>query len=289
MSTQLATTNGVAPPASLDEIMRLGAVLAASGFFKETKNEAEAAAKIIVGAELGISPTAALRSVHVFNGQIALHYSLIAALIKRSGKYDYKVIERSPQACEIEFYEGDTLLGTIRKTMQEMDDRKVSMSWESKDRKWKKKFPWQAYPDTMLFARALTDGQRTYCPDVGNGPLYTPEELGDEAADIDEGNIQVEVETVPPALAPPTNGLQDYINRINELRAQILAIDPDHLFVIDEAKMQKMDKSQLTTLGKTTAAQLEALQAKQAKQAEAADPQMQQIDDMFPVDQQPKF
>lgn len=214
----LITTNGM-NPTSFDELMRLGAVLAKSGFFKDTKTEAEAVAKIVVGMELGISPTAALRSVHVFNGQIALHYSLIAALIKGSGKYDYRVIERTPAACEIDFFENGEKVGTVRKTMQEMDDRKVSHSWDNKTNKWKKKYPWQAFPDTMLFARALTDGQRTYCPEVGNGPLYTPDEFDETPpmnAVMDEGGETVEQGAVIVSVEP-LNGFIDLTDLRNEL------------------------------------------------------------------------
>ena len=75
---------------------------------------------------------------------------------------------------------------------------------------------------------------------------------------------------------------QPYIDRINELRAQIITLDPNHLFVVKDEAMTRLGKEALTSLGKSTAAKLEELQAK-------ADQQMQQIDEMFPVDQQPKF
>jgi hypothetical protein len=30
----------------------------------------------------------------------------------------------------------------------------------------------------MLYARALSNGAKWYCPDVFGGPIYTPDELG---------------------------------------------------------------------------------------------------------------
>ena len=55
--------------------------------------------------------------------------------------------------------------------------------------KWKKqtetkqgcncKENWKRYPRNMFFNRAISNGVRTYCPDVlGNAPVYDPDELG---------------------------------------------------------------------------------------------------------------
>ena len=40
----------------------------------------------------------------------------------------------------------------------------------------------------MLFARAMSNGVRWYCPDVAMTPLYTPDEQGAQAADYVEAN-----------------------------------------------------------------------------------------------------
>jgi hypothetical protein len=55
---------------------------------------------------------------------------------------------------------------------------------------------WNAYPEAMLFSRALTAGMRTHCPDaLGGHPAYTPEELG--------GDDVVPVTVTEPAPAAP--------------------------------------------------------------------------------------
>jgi hypothetical protein len=36
---------------------------------------------------------------------------------------------------------------------------------------------WKKYPRNMLFARAMSNGAKWYCPDVFGGPVYTPDEL----------------------------------------------------------------------------------------------------------------
>jgi hypothetical protein len=46
----------------------------------------------------------------------------------------------------------------------------------------------------MLFARALTNGARFYCPDIFGGAVYTPEELGEQRTET----APVVVEDPPP-------------------------------------------------------------------------------------------
>ena len=63
--------------------------------------------------------------------------------------------------------------------------------------------PWEKYPRNMVFARALTNGARWYCPDVFNGPIYTPDELGAGVAIDSQGDEVYEaphVEPVAPAV-----------------------------------------------------------------------------------------
>src|SRR4030095_2920500 len=38
---------------------------------------------------------------------------------------------------------------------------------------------WRAYPRNLVFARALTNGLRWYCPNVSLGSIYTPEEVAE--------------------------------------------------------------------------------------------------------------
>jgi hypothetical protein len=57
----------------------------------------------------------------------------------------------------------------------------------------------EKFARNMLFARAMSNGVRWYCPDVFDSPVYTPEELG---ANVDgEGNY-VDVQVLEPETAP---------------------------------------------------------------------------------------
>ena len=47
---------------------------------------------------------------------------------------------------------------------------------------------WRKYPRNMLFARAMSNGVKWYCPNVFGGPVYSPDELG-ATIDADEGSV----------------------------------------------------------------------------------------------------
>jgi hypothetical protein len=166
------------PPA---DIMQLGAVLKNSGFFDDVKSEAQAIVKVMAGAEMGVGPIAAMAGIHVIKGKVTVGANLIAAAIKRSGRYDYRVIEMSNTACEIQFYEQGQKVGVSRFT--EGDAKAAGTQNMSR------------FPRNMLFARALSNGARWYTPDVFGGPIYTPEEMG---AQVDEdGDVLAIPEDLP--------------------------------------------------------------------------------------------
>jgi hypothetical protein len=61
---------------------------------------------------------------------------------------------------------------------------------------------WQKYPRNMLFARALTNGARWYCPGVYFGAVYS----GDELAEVQEPPaITVITPEVLPVATPETS------------------------------------------------------------------------------------
>ena len=158
------------PEMSLDETIRLGAVLAKSGYFADAREEAQAVVKIMKGRALGIDAITALTEIIVIKGKISMSAGLIASLIRSSGKYDYQVRERANTNCRIEFFRSAESLGDINFSME--DARRAGLV--QKDGMYEK------YPANMLFARAMSTGARAYCPDIFCGAVYTPEELGAE-------------------------------------------------------------------------------------------------------------
>lgn len=197
-STALATTT--APALSLqlqsvDDLQRLARLFSASGLFgRATGNPdahmAECAIKILAGAECGFGPFASSAGVSVINGRPGFGANLLAQAIKRHPHYDYRVLEKTDQVCRIRFLSGKEVLGEETFTTQ-MAERAGLIKGGG---------PWKQYPEAMLFARCLSAGMRTHCPDaLGGAPAYTPEELGAQGQ-IDENGVVVATVTEAPRM-----------------------------------------------------------------------------------------
>ncbi|HEX9869018.1 MAG TPA: hypothetical protein VGC99_10555 [Candidatus Tectomicrobia bacterium] len=152
------------------DLNSLGNVLAKSGYFSDTRDAAQAIVKVLAGQELGIGPITAMTGIYIVKGRVTLSANLIAATIKRSERYNYRVMEHTEKQCVVEFYESGESIGTSAFSMQ--DAQQASLGGDN----------WRKYPRNMLFARALSNGAKWFCPDIFGGPIYTPDELG---ADVD--------------------------------------------------------------------------------------------------------
>jgi hypothetical protein len=159
-----------------DEVERAAKAMAASGFFIDTKSISQAIVKIMAGQELGFGPFASMNGVYIIQGRPSFGANMMAAAVKASGRYNYRVVEMSDTKCEIAFFEQGQECGRSSFTIE--DARKAGTKNLDK------------FPRNMLFARAMSNGVRWYCPDVTNGSaVYTPEELG---AEVDgDGNVVV--------------------------------------------------------------------------------------------------
>jgi len=170
---------------SLAEIERVAASCARSGYFKDVRDASQAVVKMLAGREMGIGPIAALSSIHVVEGRPTAGASLLAAMVKRSGRYDYRVVTRSDAECVLEWFDAGKSVGM---SGFNVDDAKRAGLWG--------KANWNKYPRAMLFARALTEGLRVFAPDAAGGALYTPEELRPDAV-ADEDGVIVEAAPIP--------------------------------------------------------------------------------------------
>jgi len=159
----------IQPLEILREPKALGEVFAESGMFSDVKTAAQAVVKIIAGKELGLSPIESMNSLYMVNGKIAVSSKIIASLIKKSGKYDYKIEELTEQTCTLVFsnIEKDEPVVIGKSTFTFKDAAKAGLV--NKDN-------WKNYPRNMLFARALSNGGRWFCPDA-TASFYSVEEL----------------------------------------------------------------------------------------------------------------
>jgi hypothetical protein len=170
---------------SMDDAMKAANAMAASGFFQDARQAAQAVVKILAGQELGVGPFTAMTGVYIIQGRPALSANLMAAAVKRSGRYNFRVVELTDLRCEIIFFESGQECGRSVFTAEEA--RKAGTKNMDK------------YPRNMLYARAISNGVRWFCPDVlGGSPVYTPEELG---ASVNEDGqvIDIQAEPVVPA------------------------------------------------------------------------------------------
>jgi len=164
-----------------DQIEKLARAFVASGMFgRDMDKISKGITKIMAGQELGLAPFASMRAVHVIEGNATLSSNTMAAMVKASPKYDYEIVSKDNMACEIKFIEmrdGDRHdLGIQSFTIE--DAQTAGLAHKNN---------WKNHPEAMIFARCVSNGVRTYCPDVFSGmAVYTPEEL--EAPVKVEGN-----------------------------------------------------------------------------------------------------
>lgn len=201
---------------NLEQLQTLGQVFVQSKFFTDTTQAAQAIVKVMAGRELGFQPIASMTGVYIVKGKITLSANLMAAAIKRSVKYNYRIKELTSQAAELEFFEDGVSVGPSRYTMIEAKSAGLADSPT-----------WQKYPRNMLFARAMSNGAKWYCPDIfGGGPIYTPEELGatvNEEGDVIDLPVEVEPEPTPDGepepVQPPTEAQWNHVEAMAELRS----------------------------------------------------------------------
>lgn len=202
MSNELTVTHGPRLQ-SLDDFVRLGDLLAKSGYFADARSGAQAVVKILAGAELGFGPLASLTGVHIVEGKPCPGSHLLAAAIRRSGTYDYKIVEHTDEACAIEFVarrDGAWVtLGIERLTLEEAKAKGWTISNAGKV-----KSPWIKTPRNMLFARCMSNGFKFHCPDlVGGVVTYDADELDSaEAVQAEPGQLPPPSSNGTPAAAP---------------------------------------------------------------------------------------
>ena len=164
--------------ATYDDLERAARAMAASGYFQDARQVSQCVVKILAAREIGLGSFAGVTGVHVIKGKPTFSANIMANKVKSSGRYNYRVTELSERACSIEYFEMfDGKWQSIGVSTFNIDDAKKAGT-QNMDK----------FPRNMLFARAMSNGVRWYCPDVMNGNVvYTPEELG--AAVDEDGNV----------------------------------------------------------------------------------------------------
>jgi hypothetical protein len=168
---------------SLNQINFIGQTMARSGMFPDVTDGAKALVKILAGKEIGVTPFQAMTNIHLIQGKATMGANLMAAKVKGSGKYDYRIAKLDSTACTIAFKQR-VGVGALGQGWEDLGEFTYSIEDAKRAGLVKQGSSWEKYPQNMLFARAISSGVRIYCPDVFNGNLvYVPEEMG---AQVDE-------------------------------------------------------------------------------------------------------
>jgi len=230
---------------TLNDVVQVGTLLHQSGNFKNNLSAQGAVAKVLAGLELGLGPFAAMSNLLVIDGKVTLSAALVGGLIKSHEKYDYRVITHSDQECTIQFTQDNKELGQSSFTIGDAQQAGLV----------RPNSPWQKYPRNMVLARALTNGARWYCPDVFNGPIYTPDELGATVTVDEQGDEHYTVESEVVA-APVSQPAPPVENAVEQLLAAppVAAATPQRTFNNDSPVGEGAFGDPASNLNQTTGA-----------------------------------
>lgn len=156
-------------PRTVDEIQTLAEVLAKSSLMPDAlKGKVpDVVVSILAGQELGLSPMAAIRGVHVVQGKSVLSADTMVGLVLSSGLAEYFICtEESPERVTYE-------------TKRKGAPAPQRASWSRSDTKaagLNTKDNWRLYERQMMKARAKAILARDAYPDVLAG-TYDPDEM----------------------------------------------------------------------------------------------------------------
>ena len=207
----------------VNEIQVMAKAFAESGMFTDAKQMGQAFVKIQAGQEIGIPPFAAMSGIHIIQGKPTLGAGLIASAVKGSGKYDYKVQKLDDKICSIDFLQGTEIIGNSTFTIE---DAKKALT-KNIDK----------FPKNMLFARAISNGVKWFCPDVFSGPVYVPEEMPEPKTE------DVAHEVIEPAIIIPTMNNAQHKKLIETATAERIE---EVLNAIEEGKLNATSAQVLT-------------------------------------------
>lgn len=126
----------------------------------------EAAAAIMFGDEIGLTPTQALRSIYVISGTPALYARAMVALVLSRGHEIWTAEDTPSRVTVCGRRRGSPVIEEVTWTT----DRARKAGYTSNKR-------YEQDPQAMLFARASGDVARRVAPDVLAGVAYTVEEM----------------------------------------------------------------------------------------------------------------
>lgn len=126
---------------------------------------------VATGRAIGVDDMTAIRSVHIIDGKPTFSAELMVQLVRRRGhSITGELTEGAATVTGTRADNGDTMKSTWTLAMA---DRAGLLSKQN----------WKKYPESMLWARAVSQLCRMLFADCFAGATYTTEELGEEHTD----------------------------------------------------------------------------------------------------------
>jgi len=157
---------------SFDSLQRFARAMAETGHYggDVRRAAAEIMLRVQAGAELGIPPIASITNISIINGVPSQGAHLIRYRCEQQG-YDIAVKEHDAKACTVVVSRNGKVLGESRYTVEDA---------QRADLFGKKSRNWERHPMNMVYARAVSNAARFYCPSAFFGSVYSTEEMRDE-------------------------------------------------------------------------------------------------------------
>jgi hypothetical protein len=188
---------GIAAPRTIDEAMRLSEMLADSSMVPDCYQNRPGNVFIALqmGAEVGLSPMAALQSIAVIGKRPGLWGDGALAVVQ--GHPHFVDLREGTEG------EGEERHGFCLLTRQGREPvrRQFSVADARRAKLWGKSGPWSDYPDRMLMMRARSWAMRDLFPDALRG-IAIVEELRDTPREVRDVPNLAEQERGPVTAAP---------------------------------------------------------------------------------------
>ena len=165
----------VAWASSLSAAKQIGAALCNTSFVPATfkgKPE-EAAAAILFGDEIGLSPTQSLQSVYVISGKPALYARAMVAIVLAAG-HEVETVRKTPTEVSVR----GRRRGSETWTTETWTLARAQKAGYASNKKY------ATDPEAMLYSRAAADICRQIAPDALAGIGYSVEELESEPTKV---------------------------------------------------------------------------------------------------------
>lgn len=238
---------------NMQQIMYVGKLMFDAGMFTDVKSLATAQVKVMAGQELGLTPFQAMNSFHIIHGRATMAANLMASKIKGSGRYDYRVVVLNDELCHVDVYELQPKREKIGESRFTLEDAKAAGTQNI-----------GKFTRNMLFARAISNAAKWYCPDVfGGQAVYVPGEVVEDPAPVNDAGESVE--DIEKRLADQKQAKRDHAAKAGARRTEAK--------VAEQTPDKTDDKTPIETPAAQTKEELDAVGKEAADRIAPAEPE----------------